>query len=208
MRFVGTVFRAHNPRWSFAPTSGAGAARYGGRFNRPGITALYTSLRPETAWSEAQQAFPFKPQPLTLCAYSVDCEDVADLLDPAEQAALGVDPKDLAVAWEDLVSRRITPPSWMVADRLRDAGTAAIIVASHAPGAVPSDRNLVFWRWSDTLPHKVVVIDDEGRLPRDDRSWSAQEPQPYPSARGTQGMRLTSIPSSLSASACSGVVSP
>ena len=30
----------------------------------------------------------------------------------------------------------------------------------------------------------------------------------YPSARGTQGMRETSMPSSASASACSGLVSP
>jgi hypothetical protein len=27
------VYRAHNPRWSFSPHSGDGAARYGGRFN-------------------------------------------------------------------------------------------------------------------------------------------------------------------------------
>ena len=32
--------------------------------------------------------------------------------------------------------------------------------------------------------------------------------EPYPSARGTQGMRETSIPSSAKASACSGVLSP
>jgi len=31
--------------------------------------------------------------------------------------------------------------------------------------------NLVFWRWADLAPHQVSVIDDTGRLPRDDRSW-------------------------------------
>nr|WP_246535096.1 RES family NAD+ phosphorylase [Methylomonas paludis] len=40
----------------------------GGRFNRPGCAALYLSLDPTTAWMEAQQGFPFKPQPLTLVA--------------------------------------------------------------------------------------------------------------------------------------------
>jgi RES domain-containing protein len=70
------LYRAHNPRWAFAPTSGRGAALYGGRFNPAGTPALYTSMRPETAWLEAQQGFPFKPQPLTLCAYEVDCDDV------------------------------------------------------------------------------------------------------------------------------------
>ena len=82
MRLQGTVWRAHNPRWSFAPESGDGAALHGGRFNRIGSPALYTSLRFETAWLEAQQGFAFKVQPLTLCAYAVDCADLADLTDP------------------------------------------------------------------------------------------------------------------------------
>jgi RES domain-containing protein len=35
------VYRAHNPKWAFTPTSGAGAAVSGSRVNRPGINALY-----------------------------------------------------------------------------------------------------------------------------------------------------------------------
>ncbi|WP_446721252.1 RES domain-containing protein [Mesorhizobium sp. 113-3-3] len=31
------------PKWAFLPTSGAGAAMDGGRFNLPGIEALYVS---------------------------------------------------------------------------------------------------------------------------------------------------------------------
>lgn len=46
-----------------------------------GVPALYTSLRLETAWLEAQQGLPFKAQPMTLCDYGVDCEDIADLTD-------------------------------------------------------------------------------------------------------------------------------
>ena len=79
MRLTGLVYRAHNPRWSFAPVSGEGAARYGGRFNPVGTPALYTSRRMETAWFEAQQGFAFKAQPLTICAYEVDCRDIVDL---------------------------------------------------------------------------------------------------------------------------------
>jgi RES domain-containing protein len=65
--------------WAYAPLSGAGALKYCGRFNRPGINALYTSLDPTTAWMEAQQGFPFKPQPMTLVAYQVDYDNIADL---------------------------------------------------------------------------------------------------------------------------------
>lgn len=171
MRLRGTVFRAHNPRWSFAPASGLGAARHGGRFNPAGMPALYTALRVETAWMEAQQGFPLKAQPLTICAYDVDCDDVADLTDPAGRAALEVDAADLACAWKGLAARGLTPPTWHMARRLLSAGVAAVIVPSYARGARDADRNVVFWRWSDSRPHKVAVIDDEQRLPRNARSW-------------------------------------
>jgi RES domain-containing protein len=172
VRWTGQVFRAHNPRWSFSPTSGDGAARYGGRFNPVGMPALYTSASLEAAWREAQQGFPFKPQPLTICAYDVDCADVADLTDPAARAALHADAADLSCAWEALALRNMTPPSWVLASRLSAAGVAAIIVPSFAPGATSFDRNIVFWRWADAPPHQVRVVDDERRLPRNARSWT------------------------------------
>jgi len=171
VRLTGTVYRAHNPRWSFKPVSGDGAARYGGRFNPVGMAALYTSRRMETAWREAQQGFPFKAQPLTVCAYEVDCADVADLTDPAIHRTLGVTPDELSCPWEDLLDAGRIPPSWTLARRLSAAGTAAIIVPSFAPGATDDDRNVVFWRWSDQPPRQVRVIDDERRLPPDDSSW-------------------------------------
>lgn len=125
----------------------------------------------ETAWREAQQGFAFKAQPLTVCAYEVDRADVADLTDPATCAELAVNAQDLACRWEYLAALGQTPPTWDLARRLFDGGIAAIVVPSFAPGALAADRNVVFWRWSDALPCKVVVIDDEARLPRDDRSW-------------------------------------
>ncbi len=171
MRLTRIVWRAHHPRWSFAPTSGEGAACYGGRFNRIGVPALYTSLRLETAWLEAQQGLPFKAQPMTLCDYGVDCEDIADLTDSATRATLGIDLPDLGCAWEDLADRGTNPPSWEAADRLIAAGHAGILVPSFAAGATVLDVNVVFWQWSTDPPHQVEVIDDTGRLPRNDLSW-------------------------------------
>ncbi len=52
-------------------------------------------------------------------------------------------------------------------------GYAAIVVPSFAPGAAEVDSNIVFWKWSNVRPHKVLVVDDEARLPRDGRSWEA-----------------------------------
>jgi RES domain-containing protein len=172
MKLAGVVYRAHHPRWSFAPESGEGAARHGGRFNRTGVPALYTSARMETAWLEAQQGFPFKPQPMTLCGYEVDCAGIADLTDAAVRRRLAVTLADLACPWEFLAATGREPPSWLLADRLIAAGHAGIRVRSFAPGATDLDVNVVFWRWTPAPPHKVRVIDDPGRLPRDGRSWT------------------------------------
>jgi RES domain-containing protein len=172
IRFTDPVYRAHHPRWAFDPVSGEGARRHGGRFNRPGTPALYTALRMEAAWLEAQQGFAFKAQPLTLCSYAVDCTDILDLSSPTTVAALGIEPADLACAWEDLADRGLAVPSWTLADRLIKEGAAGIVVPSFAHRAGSDDRNLIFWRWANDLPHKVRVIDDRGRLPRDDSSWS------------------------------------
>ena len=43
------AYRVHQPKWAMAPASGAGAAKHGGRVNRPGVAALYLSLDTETA---------------------------------------------------------------------------------------------------------------------------------------------------------------
>jgi len=80
---------------------------------------------------------------------------------------------DLACPWEHMASRAAEPPSWRIARSLVGDGAAGIVVPSFAAGAGPADRNVLFWRWSDAPPHNVRVIDDEARLPRDDRSWEA-----------------------------------
>ena len=171
MKLTGFVYRAHNPRWAFAADSGDGAASAGGRFNPMGMRALYTSMRFETAWLEAQQAFPFKAQPMTLCAYDVDCEDVLDLTDVATLAANKINPADLACPWKDLSTRGIKPPTWEITERLVAAGTAGVVVPSYAKSASAADLNVVFWDWGPTPPHQVRVIDDERRLPKDASSW-------------------------------------
>ena len=164
MRFRGLVYRAHNPHWSWTPLSGEGARRHGGRFNRRGIPALYTSLAPLTAVREAQPLG--RPlQPLTLCAYEVDAEPVFDAHDEEYRRALGVNEFDLACpAWEAEMLAGAVPASQALADRLVAAGHVGMRVRSFAAGSGPDDLNLVMWLWGSEPPARFVLIDDEGRL--------------------------------------------
>ena len=108
---------------------------------------------------------------MTLVAYRVDCEQVIDLSKAQVLAGLGIAAQTLACPWEDLASRGEVPPTWALAERLMSDGCAGIVVPSFAPGSDPTDLNLVLWRWSSGPPCGVEVIDDFGRLPRDDASW-------------------------------------
>jgi RES domain-containing protein len=71
-------YRVFVPRYAGMPQSGMGAARQGGRFNRPGQEALYLSLETETALAEYQQDNPWI-KPGTICAFFIRGLHVADL---------------------------------------------------------------------------------------------------------------------------------
>ncbi|RYF95562.1 MAG: hypothetical protein EON95_00970 [Caulobacteraceae bacterium] len=172
MRFQGTAYRAHDPRWSFSPLSGDGAAIHGGRFNPKGTPALYLALAPMTAIKEAGQALALKIEPLVLCSYEVDCADVLDLTTAQGLTDAGVAEADLACGWMLLAHEGKTPPTWTMARRLIGDGLAGVVVPSFAPGATADDRNLVLWRWGPETPHRTTVHDPSGRLPKNQLSWS------------------------------------
>lgn len=174
MRFTGRCYRGHDPAWSFTPLSGEGAAITGGRFNRKCQPTLYLALDIMTAVGECTQGFSHRLQPLTMCEYDVDCEGIADLSNEAGRQEHDVPLDDLACGWLTCLRANRDAPSWLVADRLRLEGHSGIIVPSFVPGATEANRNLVLWDWGPDLPHRVVVYDPSGRLPRNQLSW--QEP--------------------------------
>jgi RES domain-containing protein len=171
LRFRATCYRAHDPKWSFKPVSGEGAAIHGGRFNSQGMPALYLALSIDTAIKEANRGFAFKINPCVLCCYEVDCDDVADLRTDAGRADHAVDLAELSGAWLSDVLDGKDPPSWRMARRLVSGGYAGILVPSFAPGVTSVDQSLVLWNWASSLPHQVNVFDPSGRLPRNQLSW-------------------------------------
>ncbi len=164
----------HDPRWSFAPTSGAGAAVHGGRFNPRGTAALYLALNVETAFVEISQGLAEKFKPTVLISYEVDCADVVDLRTEADRKQARVALADLAGPWFADIAAGQEPGSWAIARDLVARGNAGILVPSFAVAADPQrHQNLVLWDWGTDLPHKVRVYDPDGRLPKDNRSWGA-----------------------------------
>lgn len=171
MRWAGTGYRAHHPRWAWSPLSGEGAALKGGRFNPRGVPALYLALSVEGMFCEMGHGFAHVFEPLTVCSYTVDMEDVADLRTDAAREESGITLDDMAIGWEYELSCGRRPASWSVHDSLVGRGIAGILVPSFARGARDHMYNLVLWRWSDALPHKIEVHDPSGRLPRGGASW-------------------------------------
>ena len=171
MRFQGTGFRAHDPKWAFSPLSGDGARIKGGRFNPVGIPALYLSLTLEGMFIEMGHGFAHRFDPLTICSYDIDLDGVVDLRTARARKSVGVEYDDMACAWKlDLANGR-EPPSWGIAKRLIAARAAGILVPSFAVGARRGMHNRVVWQWGDDLPHRVVVHDPGSRLPKDQSSW-------------------------------------
>ena len=157
-RFEGLLYRALNPVHAADPLSGAGAARYGGRFNRRGRAALYTSLSPHTAIREANQVGTL--QPMTLVAYRASVGPVFDASDDVGAA-------DRALAdpgWRERMLRGKPVPTQDLAERLIGEGFVGLLIRSFAAGTGEGDSNLVLWCWQKR--GSLVVVDDERRLGR------------------------------------------
>lgn len=171
MKWQGTCYRAHDPKWAWAPISGAGAAEKGGRFNPVGTPALYLALTVEGMLVEMGHGFGHRFDPLTICTYHVDVDDIIDLRTDSERAAQAIDFTSMACAWAYDLATGKPPASWEIAKSLIAKGAAGILSPSFATGARPDMANLILWRWGSELPHKVKVHDPSGRLPKDQSSW-------------------------------------
>jgi RES domain-containing protein len=164
LKFQGVVYRAHNPKWAYSPTSGEGARIKGGRFNPKGVAALYTSLSVATCGLEMGHGFEALFSALTICSYEADVEDVIDLTTPKGRREAKTTLEDLGCAWIADIHAGIRPASWTIAERIRASGASGILVPSFANGARRSDKNLVLWKWSESPPYRVVVYDPENVL--------------------------------------------
>jgi RES domain-containing protein len=123
-------YRFNTPRWAYRPTSGAGAAKVGGRFNRPGVDALYLSRRIETATAEYQQDEPLMP-PGTLVTYEVELTSIVDFGKGYSHREWDELWSDWDCAWRrQALYEGIEPPSWLLADIAIECGAKGILFPS------------------------------------------------------------------------------
>ncbi len=161
------LFRAHNPKWAFKPLSGAGAASAGGRFNRPGVAALYLSTEQVTAAAEYQQDNDIT-DPYLMVAYLSTLPPLVDLrLIDDDWDALW---RDWDCDWRQLVVEGVEPPSWTLSDMLLTHGETGLIFPSIADAG---GINVVLF--SERISSDALVPHDpQHLLPADQESWKSR----------------------------------
>jgi RES domain-containing protein len=160
------VYRVHQPKWSFAPTSGAGAGTYGGRANRPGVNALYLSLELETALAEYQQLDSLLP-PGLMVSYTVSVDALVDFRGgfTSHWDALWL---DFYCDWRNIhFNQGIEPPSWVIGDQVLAAGAKGILFNSTLTGGA----NLVIYTDALSGADAINVYDPHNDLPKNQSSW-------------------------------------
>ena len=135
--------RMHTPKWAVQPTSGLGAAKRGGRVNRPGVEALYLSLERETAIQEYQQLSELLP-PGLLVSYQVTVDSVVDFRRGYSTPEWDPLWENFYCDWRELwFNQHIEPPSWLIGDTVMAAGASRcafsikLINRRHKPSVIP-----------------------------------------------------------------------
>lgn len=148
------------------PTSGAGAAKNGGRWNARGKPALYLSFDPLTAVKEAnQQILDFIP--ITLVRYQVSGGIIADHADTDLRKKLALEDDLKSQPWWGPQYAEQLSPTQQAAEQLFAAGFNGLIYQS----TQAAGRNLVLWHWNETGGASVVAEDKHGLLPKNRDFW-------------------------------------
>lgn len=161
-----TLWRAFVPQWAFAPLSGEGAARFGGRWNPVGAPTIYAARELSTAWAEYNQGFVQHPALIV----QLDLKDaaLADLTDPTVLSGLAVDDDIHLCEWRMRLDQGKVPQTHQLRRRLLADNFDGVIYPSFMS---PGGTCVALWRWNEKDAPRLDVVDPDGRLPKTPASW-------------------------------------
>jgi RES domain-containing protein len=161
-----TLWRAYVPRWAFAPLSGEGAARFGGRWNPVGQPTIYAACELSTAWAEYNQGFVHHPA--TIVQLTLTGAKLANLTDPAVLAALQVNADIHRCEWRAVLDEGRRPQTYELRERLLAEHVHGILYPSIIS---PGGTCVALWRWGGRNEPSLKVTDPQARLPKTPASW-------------------------------------
>jgi RES domain-containing protein len=160
------LWRAYVPRWAFAPLSGEGARRFGGRWNPVGAPAIYAARELSTAWAEYNQGF--VQHPALILQIELSGASLADLTVASMLQDLGVAPEIHKCPWRADIEADRVPRTHDLRTQLLAQGFDGVIYPSVMS---PGGSCVALWRWNGRDAPALKAIDPEGLLPRNQSSW-------------------------------------
>lgn len=161
-----TLWRAFVPQWAFAPLSGEGAARFGGRWNPVGAATVYAARELSTAWAEYNQGF--VQHPALIAQLDLNDAALADLTDSEVLSSLAI-PEDIhQCEWRMLLDEGKVPQTHLLRQRLLAEGFDGVVYPSFMS---PGGTCVALWRWNAKGAPRLDVVDPDGRLPKTPASW-------------------------------------
>jgi len=144
-----------------------------GRYHRPGESALY--ITPEADWAVIAVGRYLLADgiPRVVVPLELDGADLVDQRNPDSCVALGIDPAQSQVRWNDELVAGREPPSWKASDAARASGAQGIIDVSRG---IAGGWHACLFAWNVPGAPQVRLAGDP--MPCD--YWPARERWPAP----------------------------
>jgi RES domain-containing protein len=160
------LWRAFVPKWAFAPLSGEGASRFGGRWNPVGAPAIYAARELSTAWAEYNQGF--VQHPALIVQLELEGARLADTMDGALLSAYGVSSDIHRCEWRRDLDAGKQVSTHVLRERLLADGYDGVIYPSFMS---PGGTCVALWRWNAPGAPELRAVDPDNRLPKTPASW-------------------------------------